>query len=55
MALTKEQVEKRLQEIPVLLQQLSAEKQQLLGYQEALKDCEEGNCACKPDKQEKKK
>ena len=54
MALTKEQVEKRLQEIPVLLQKLSSEQQQLLGYKEALKDCEEGHCSCKSDKKEKK-
>ena len=55
MALTKEQVEKRLKEIPALVQKLTAEQQQLLGYKEALKDCEEGNCACKSSKEEKKK
>ena len=36
-----EDIEKRLQEIPVILEQLKAEQNQLLGYKQALLDIEE--------------
>ena len=43
-----EDIDKRLQEIPVLLEQLRAEQNQLLGYKQALLDIEK-------TKEEKKK
>jgi tetrahydromethanopterin S-methyltransferase subunit G len=43
-----EDIEKRLQEIPVMLEQLKGEHNQLLGYKQALLDIEE-------KKKEKKK
>ena len=36
-----EDIEKRIQEIPVILEQLKAEQNQLLGYKQALLDIEE--------------
>ena len=36
-----EDIEKRIQEIPVLLEQLKGEHNQLLGYRQALIDIEE--------------
>jgi len=36
-----EDIEKRLKEIPVILEQLKAEQNQLLGYKQALLDIEE--------------
>ena len=36
-----EDIDKRLKEIPVLLEQLRAEQNQLLGYKQALLDIEE--------------
>jgi len=36
-----EEIEKRIQEIPVLLEQLKSENNQLLGYRQALLDIEE--------------
>ena len=36
-----EEIEKRIQEIPVLLEQLKGEHNQLLGYRQALLDIEE--------------
>jgi hypothetical protein len=36
-----EEIEKRIQEIPVLLEQLKSEHNQLLGYRQALLDIEE--------------
>ena len=36
-----EDIEKRIQEIPVLLEQLKGEHNQLLGYRQALLDIEE--------------
>ena len=36
-----EDIEKRLQEIPALLEQLKSEHNQLLGYRQALLDIEE--------------
>ena len=36
-----EDIEKRIQEIPVMLEQLKAEQNQLLGYKQALLDIEE--------------
>ena len=35
-----EEIDKRLKEIPVLLEQLRAEQNQLLGYKQALLDIE---------------
>ena len=43
-----EDIDKRLKEIPVLLEQLRAEQNQLLGYKQALLDIEK-------TKEEKKK
>ena len=43
-----EDIDKRLQEIPALLEQLRAEQNQLLGYKQALLDIEK-------TKEEKKK
>ena len=43
-----EDIEKRIQEIPVILEQLKAEQNQLLGYKQALLDIED-------KKKEKKK
>jgi hypothetical protein len=42
-----EDIEKRLKEIPVILEQLKAEQNQLLGYKQALLDIE------KEDKEKK--
>ena len=36
-----EKIEKRLQEIPALIEQLRAEHNQLLGYRQALADAED--------------
>ena len=36
-----EKIEKRLQELPALIEQLRAEHNQLLGYRQALIDAEE--------------
>tara|TARA_Y100000310_G_scaffold264648_1_gene275342 strand:+ start:361 stop:507 length:147 start_codon:yes stop_codon:yes gene_type:complete len=36
-----EKIEKRLQEIPALIEQLRAEHNQLLGYRQALADIED--------------
>ena len=36
-----EEIEKRIKEIPVLLEQLKGEHNQLLGYRQALLDIEE--------------
>ena len=36
-----EDIEKRLKEIPLILEQLKAEQNQLLGYKQALLDIEE--------------
>jgi len=36
-----EDIEKRLKDIPVILEQLKAEQNQLLGYKQALLDIEE--------------
>ncbi len=38
-----EDIDKRLKEIPVLLEQLRAEQNQLLGYKQALIDIKENN------------
>jgi tetrahydromethanopterin S-methyltransferase subunit G len=36
-----EDIEKRLQELPTIMEQLKAEQNQLLGYKQALLDIEE--------------
>ena len=36
-----EEIEKRLQELPTIVEQLRAEQNQLLGYKQALLDIEE--------------
>ena len=36
-----EEIEKRLQELPTIMEQLRAEQNQLLGYKQALLDIEE--------------
>ena len=38
-----EDIDKRLQELPAILEQLRAEQNQLLGYKQALLDIEEKN------------
>ena len=57
MALTKEDIEKRLKEIPQQIAALSAEQNQLLGYKQALSDCcEDGECnGSKKEKTSKEK
>ena len=39
MALKKEDIDKRLKEIPQQIQALSAEQNQLIGYKQALSEC----------------
>ena len=38
-----EDIDKRLQELPAIIEQLRAEQNQLLGYKQALLDIEEEN------------
>ena len=38
-----EDIDKRLQELPAIIEQLRAEQNQLLGYKQALLDIEEKN------------
>ena len=38
-----EDIDKRLQELPAIMEQLRAEQNQLLGYKQALLDIEEKN------------
>ena len=45
-----EDIDKRLQEIPELLEQLKAEHNQLLGYKQALLDIKNGKEGKKKDK-----
>ena len=45
MALKKEDINRRLKEIPQQIQALSAEQNQLIGYKQALSECcEDGKC-----------
>tara|TARA_A100001515_G_scaffold144174_1_gene147442 strand:- start:212 stop:394 length:183 start_codon:yes stop_codon:yes gene_type:complete len=54
MALTKEDIERRLKEIPQQIAALSAEQNQLLGYKQALLDCcENGECCGSKEEEEK--
>jgi len=48
-----EEIEKRIQEIPVLLGQLKAEHNQLLGYKQALLDIEEKKKEAKDSEKKK--
>jgi tetrahydromethanopterin S-methyltransferase subunit G len=48
-----EDIEKRLQDLPVLLEQIKAEQNQLLGYKQALLDIEKTEDEMK-DKEKKK-
>ena len=43
MVMKLEDIDKRLQEIPIMLEQLKAEQNQLLGYKQALLDIKEKN------------
>ena len=49
-----EDIEKRIQEIPVLLEQLKGEHNQLLGYRQALLDIEEKKKEAKDSDKKKK-
>ena len=48
-----EEIEKRLQELPTIMEQLRAEQNQLLGYKQALLDIEKTEDEMK-DKEKKK-
>ena len=48
-----EDIEKRIQEIPVLLEQLKGEHNQLLGYRQALLDIEEKKKEAKDSEKKK--
>ena len=48
-----EEINKRLEELPAILEKLKAEQYQLLGYRQALLDVEEDKK--EPAKEEKKK
>tara|TARA_R110002051_G_scaffold324738_1_gene423374 strand:+ start:45 stop:224 length:180 start_codon:yes stop_codon:yes gene_type:complete len=56
MALKKEDIDKRLKEIPQQIQALSAEQNQLIGYKQALSECcEDGGCNDSKEKKEDSK
>tara|TARA_Y100000310_G_scaffold45439_1_gene42344 strand:- start:774 stop:932 length:159 start_codon:yes stop_codon:yes gene_type:complete len=48
-----EEIEKRLQELPTIMEQLKAEQNQLLGYKQALLDIDKESNG-KEEKKEKK-